>query len=399
VRLLVIGCGSCGGRIADRFTDLGRKARADRHVEILTAAFAITTDSSILNSTYSGRADSPRIVLIGGSDALGRADSETNEAAAAIARDDIGKVMEAVGFAVRSDLPDAFLLIAGAAGSTGSGIMPVVTRYLKEEYPEKPVYNLVVLPFEEEMAERPTGAFNAGACLKSAYLVADAVFLFDNQRYYRVDATLKDNPDRLNTQMVAPFYGLLCAGEEKKPANIGGKTLDAGDIIQSLEGWSTLGHSTTQKYRGFFSTAGTTYLEDADHPVGKQLAAVEKGVQLIGEAVDELWLDCRPGDAGRALYLLAAPPDAMNISLIKEVGGSLKRHAPEATIRGGDYPWHRRAMELTLVLSALADVNRVSDIFTRAVTPVTTGNLQRRRRKEITGKPDAETFSRIPLLI
>jgi hypothetical protein len=88
--------------------------------------------------------------------------------------------------------------------------------------------------------------YNAGTCLKSAFLVSDAVFLVDNQRFIRNNLSLRTNLYRINALIVEPFYNLLCAGEEKKPKYIGSKLLDAGDIIQTLVGWTVIGYGKSE---------------------------------------------------------------------------------------------------------------------------------------------------------
>ena len=44
MRLLVIGLGQCGGRIADEFARLGMRARIQRQINIITGAFAVKTE-------------------------------------------------------------------------------------------------------------------------------------------------------------------------------------------------------------------------------------------------------------------------------------------------------------------------------------------------------------------
>jgi len=79
------------------------------------------------------------------------------------------------------------------------------------------------------------------------YSVADAVFLVDNQRYIKKGLFhLRNNLDKINALIVDPFYGILCAGEEKKPKAIGSKLLDAGDIMQTIVGWTVIGYGTAQ---------------------------------------------------------------------------------------------------------------------------------------------------------
>ena len=87
----------------------------------------------------------------------------------------------------------------------------------------------------------------------------------------------------------------------------------------------------------------------------------------MNDAINELSLKCYPTDAKRALYLLSAPPEEMDMNLINEIGSSLKRIASEAIIRSGDYPREKRSLDVTLILSELSNVGRITEYFTKAI--------------------------------
>ena len=44
MKLVVVGLGQCGGRIADEFARLNARARSIRRLDIITGAYAINTD-------------------------------------------------------------------------------------------------------------------------------------------------------------------------------------------------------------------------------------------------------------------------------------------------------------------------------------------------------------------
>jgi len=46
MRLMVIGLGQCGSRVADEFVHLAKIARAQRGTNIITGAFAVNNRSS-----------------------------------------------------------------------------------------------------------------------------------------------------------------------------------------------------------------------------------------------------------------------------------------------------------------------------------------------------------------
>jgi len=390
MKLFVIGCGQCGGRIADEFTRLNVKAHVQRGIDIATATVAVNTDIADLNGLSFIKRDYQHRVVIGGQRTSGHGVGKINELGAEVAREDGDKVLESIRAAQKFAETDAFLLTGSCAGGTGSGAIPVLTQHLKEHYPEKPVYNLIVLPFKhEEMTEERT-VYNAATCLKSAYLVADAIFLVDNQRYIRKNLSLRTNMARINSLIVEPFYNLLCAGEEKRPDYIGSKMLDAGDIIQTLAGWTVIGHGKAQIPR-LSLPFGVKY--DFVHKVTE----TQKGMQAMDEAIGELSLKCNPKDARKALYLISAPPKEMNMELIKELGTSVKRIATNSIIRSGDYPREKRSLNITVILSELVYVGKVMDYFSRVILYILAKDSRKVTKYEKQGFEGA--FRDIPSLL
>ena len=87
----------------------------------------------------------------------------------------------------------------------------------------------------------------------------------------------------------------------------------------------------------------------------------------MNQAISALSLNCDPKDARRALYLLTAPPGEMTMDVIKQISSYLKRVAPEAIIRGGDYPRGKGSLDVTVVLSELVNSGKVMDYFNKAL--------------------------------
>jgi cell division GTPase FtsZ len=359
MKLIVIGLGQCGGRIADEFARLNRKAQSSRGLNIITGAYAVNTDVADLSGLTTIKSTSERI-LIGNAKTQGHGVGKINELGAEIAREDADKVIEVIRNTKAFAETDAFLLTASAAGGTGSGAISVITKQIKERYVEKPVYNLIVLPFEHEVVTEDRTVYNVATCLKSAYLVADAIFLVDNQRYVMKDSPLTSNLALINQSIVQPFFNLLCAGEEKTPKFIGAKILDAGDIIQTLVGWTALGygHSAPPKMK-FFSSGPRDFRDKASE--------TQRGNHALDEAVSALSIKCNPLDSKRALYIVSAPSKDINVELVKELGTYIKNIAPEAVIRSGDYPRDKGTLDVTLILSEMSDVEKVRSYFDKTI--------------------------------
>jgi cell division GTPase FtsZ len=358
MKLVVVGLGQCGGRIADEFARLNGRARSRRGMTIITGCFAVNTDAADLSGLSSISNDHRHRILIGSRKTGGHGVGKINELGAEIAKEDADKIVDAVRTTKRFFETDAFLLIAGSAGGTGSGAISVVSQHLKERYIDKPIWNLVVLPFEHEETTEERTVFNVATCLKSCYSVADAVFLVDNQRYVRKDSSIQTNLSKINGMIAEPFYNVLCAGEEKKSKYIGAKLLDAGDIIQTVVGWTVIGYGKTG--------APLFKLPDLRSDFRKKGTEIQKGIQAMDEAISELSLKCNPADSRRALYLVSGPAKEMNMDMVKEIGDYMRDIAPEAIIRNGDYPRERGQVDVTVLLSELSDVEKVRDYYLRS---------------------------------
>jgi len=356
MKLVVVGFGQCGGRIADEFSRLDTRARFRRRIDILADAIAVNTDVADLSSLSEIKSDYKHRILIGNRKTGSHGVGKINEVGAQIARQDGDKVIDAVRSAERFYEADAFLLIASAAGGTGSGSMPIMAQMIKERFKDKPTYALVALPFEHEEKTDVRTFCNSATCLKATYSVADAVLLVDNQRYIEKDSSLINNMTAINKLIVEPFYDLLCAGEEKKGKRIGAKLLDAGDIIRTLGGWTVLGYGASQLPAIRLPFARRRNFR-------KKSTETHKGIQAMDQAISNLSLKCSPKDSAGALYLLSAPTGEMTMGLVKELVDYLSELAPGAIIRYGDYPRGESTLTITLILSQLNSVEKVMEYY------------------------------------
>jgi len=361
MKLAVIGLGQCGCRIADNFARLNIKAHAERKVTIAPIVIGVNTDQADLTGLRFIKKDYMHRILIGLRQTLGHGVGKINELGAELAREDGDKVMDAMKTEPRFYETHAFLLIAGAAGGTGSGSLPVIARMIKERYLNKPVYALIVLPFEHEQFSEARSVYNSATCLKSTYDLVDAIFLADNQRYVRKDASLVSNMERINRMIAEPFYDLMCAGEVTKRKYVGARTIDAGDLIASLEGWTTIGIGRTElpSLRFPWEIRKKHFREKAVESF--------RGSQALDATVSDLSISCNPKDAAKALYIMAGPAKEMNMDMIKSVSDYISEIAPNAVVRGGDFPGEKHFIDVTLILSQLSFVPKIKDFYETAV--------------------------------
>jgi len=340
MKLLIIGLGQCGGNIADGFVRINKRARRHRGIEIVTGAYAVNTDLGDLSRLSHIKSDYHHRIVIGELKAGGHGVGKVSELGADIAKEDADKVIEAIRSTPHFFESDAFLLIAGAAGGTGSGALPIMTQLIKERYVGKPVYNLIVLPFEHEEQTERRIIYNSAKCLKSAYAVADAIFLVDNE----------------------------------KSKYLGGRVLDAGDIMQTVTGWTVIGYGKSQL--SFFRLPFGISFGSGDKD-----SETRQGTEAMDQAMRELSFGCNPADAARALYLVSAPVREINITIIQKFGEHFRNLVPQATIRNGDYPRGKRALEISLIMSQLKSVEKVERYYSDASNFVSKAE-KRRERKE-----------------
>jgi cell division GTPase FtsZ len=351
----------------------------------------VNTDAADLSGLTNIKADYRHRILIGSRKTGGHGVGKINELGAEIAREDADKVIDALRTTKRFFETDAFLFIAGAAGGTGSGAIGVITQHIKERYIDKPVYNLIVLPFEHEETTEDRTVYNSATCLKSTYSVADAVFLVDNQRFVRKDSSIKQNLTKINEMIADPFYNLLCAGEETKSKYIASRVLDAGDIIQTITGWSVIGYGKSE-------LPLIRFPRERSRDFRKKGNETLKGIQAMDEAISELSLKCNPKDSKRALYLISAPSKEMNMDLIKALGDYMRDLAPEALIRNGDYPRERGVLDVTVILSELSDVEKVRDYYAKS-TELIPEFKKRQEETEVKLKVIEDAAKDIPSLL
>jgi len=361
MKLAIVGLGQCGGRIADEFVRMQMRSHGLRGIDIIVETIAVNTDAADLAGIISIKPDAHHRLLIGASATHGHGTARVGELGADIMRGEGGKALEALKRNSKFGEADALLVIASAAGGTGSGGAPILIRTLKEHITDKPVYALLVLPFEHEENSEESAVFNTAVCLKSTSAVADAVILVDNQRFVRKDSSVRANLLKINQSIVEPFFDLLCAGEEKKPKNIGAKGMDAGDIIATLDGWTAIGY-------GKSLLPLITLPKDDSHDFTRKEIRTNQGLRAMNEALAELSFNCKPSEAHKALYLVSAPAKEISLDLTEALGGYMRKTAHNAQIRGGDYPREKGLMDVTVILSNFGENDRIKHFYEKSTT-------------------------------
>ena len=169
-------------------------------------------------------------ILIGQTLVKGHGVGTDNAMGAKITFDEIDTIISAIDKKGSHDV-DAFMIVAGLGGGTGSGGSPVLARSLKKIYRE-PVYVLGILPAPEEGR---LYTYNAARSLMTLVNEADNTFLFDNNAWKNEGESVKNAYKRLNDEIVRRFGVLFRAGEVGK-MGVGEMVVDSSEIINTLRG-------------------------------------------------------------------------------------------------------------------------------------------------------------------
>jgi hypothetical protein len=169
----------------------------------------------------------------------------------------------------------------------------------------------------------------------------------------------------------------MCAGEVTKGKHVGSRTVDAGDLIASLEGWTAIGAGRTElpTFRFPWEIRKKKFRDKALESF--------RGTQAMDATIGDLSITCSPKDSGKAIYLMCGPAREMNMDMVKSLSDYVKEIAPNAQIRGGDFPGEKHFIDVTLMLSHLSFVPKIKEYYEQATTykEVHKGQLEQTHRK------------------
>lgn len=391
MKLVVVGLGQCGCNIADQFYAVNSYAKSffEGHREILTDAFAINTDETYLNSFRNIPKDTRHRILIGSLSSSGHGVGKVNSEAARIMKESHSAVTDAILGSSRFSEADAILAVASGGGGTGSGIIGILIKELKERT-DKPIYAIIVLPFGfEEKGERSRAIMNTATCINTASKYANATFLLDNERFRKTGGSLSENLAAINFAMVSGFFDLCCAGEEQNQKYIGSKVVDAGDIMQSLNGITTIGRGGVE-LSFFYKWHKDSFSEGTKER--------NSAAEALRQAENNLGLSIDLKDARRFLALVSAPRDVLSVTILDEISGYLQTKSPKAVVRIGDYPRRDREVSVTIIASELTKVSKIENMNLLAEESFAKEKQIEQETKEEVNKM-METAKNIPTLV
>jgi cell division GTPase FtsZ len=355
MKLAMIGFGQAGGKIVDKFLEYDERTNSG----IVRSAVAVNTAKADLLGLE--HIPQENRVLIGQARVKGHGVGADNELGAEIAEEDIDEVQGAIDNIPVHEI-DAFLIVAGLGGGTGSGGSPVLAKHLKRIYTE-PVYGLGILPGGDEGG---IYTLNAARSFQTFVREVDNLLVFDNDSWRKTGESMEGGYDHINEEIVRRFGVLFGAGEIGAGDNVAESVVDSSEIINTLSGGgvSTVGYAAedvelSNSGSGLLSRfTGDEQQEDMDtaNTTNRITSLVRKA------ALGRLTLPCEIDGAERALLVMAGPSKHLNRKGIERGRKWLEEQTGSMEVRGGDYPTQEPSVAAAVMLSGVHNVPRIKEL-------------------------------------
>ncbi|MDI6639806.1 MAG: tubulin/FtsZ family protein [Methanocellales archaeon] len=354
MKLFAIGFGQAGGKIVDLLLEYDMRTRQNS----IARALAINTaKADLMGLRYIPMDDR---LLIGQTIAKGHGIGADNELGAKIATDDIYTIQSAVDIRGTHEM-DAFLIVAGLGGGTGSGGAPVLARRLKKLYTE-PIYGLGILPSNDEGS---LYSLNAARSLMTFIKEVDNLFLFDNDSWKKEGTTLVESYQYINEEIARRFGIILGAGESPvSTVGVGESVIDSSEIINTLKGGdlAVIGYAREEvKRMGFWGKLRNMLRRKTSI---EMLDATTRVVSLVRRAaMGRLTVPSDIKSAEKALILVAGPPDQLSRVGTEKARLWLEEAIGGGEVRGGDYPVpDSKYVASVVLLSGVSDMPRIKEL-------------------------------------
>lgn len=325
MRVLIVGVGQCGTKIADIFA----------RVEF--PAIAVNTSRSDLD--YLRYIPMERRVLVGESLVGGRGVNANPLLGQKAMEEDLELVLKTVERLSEEEF-EAFFITLGFGGGTGAGGSPVLAEALKERYPDSLVVAVGALPLREE-GIRPT--INAAVTISKLSKVTDSIIAIDNERLRKSREDISRAYERINYEVVERIASLLALVDVP-----GEQTLDASDLKFVLRAF------------GSFATIG--YAKSPASSLKSLSRLILRSFENEG-----LYLDVNVEAALYGLVAIHGPPEALRAGEIFEALEFLTKKIRGKQIFRGFYPDPaEREVEVVTLLSGIYESESIERIVRTA---------------------------------
>ncbi|SFS57303.1 Cell division GTPase FtsZ [Halostagnicola kamekurae] len=351
MKLALIGFGQAGGKVVDEFLSYERTIDGN-FVESAIAVNSATADLHGLEEI-----PTEHRVLIGQTRVKGHGVGADNELGATVTEEDIDEIQGAIDRVPVHEI-DAFLIVAGMGGGTGSGGAPVLAKHLNRIYSE-PVYGLGILPATDEGG---IYTLNAARSFRTFVREVDNLLVFDNDAWRQTGESVRTGYGEINREIAERFGLLFAAGEVEEGDHVAESVVDSSEIINTLSGG---GVSTVGYARETVENANDGLISkfrDGDSP--DELSATSRMTSLVRKAaLGRLTLPCDVSSAERGLAVATGPPAHLNRKGIERGRTWLEEETGSMEIRGGDFPLvGEREVGSIVLLTGVTSVPRIETL-------------------------------------
>ena len=353
MKLAMIGFGQAGGKIVDKFIQHDQATGSS----VVRSAIAVNTaEADLLGLDH---VPEENRILIGQARVKGHGVGADNELGAEIAEEDIDEIQNAVDKVPVHEI-DAFLIVAGLGGGTGSGGSPVLAKHLKRIYTE-PVYGLGILPGKDEGG---IYTLNAARSFQTFVREVDNLLVFDNDAWRKSGESIKGGYDEMNNEIVRRFGVLFGAGEISAGDDVAESVVDSSEVINTLAsgGISTVGYDVEEirsyQSNGLLSRFRSSATPDSANTTNRITSLVRKAT--LGRLT--LPAEIEGQGAERALLVVSGPVDYLNRKGIERGRKWLEEKTGSMEVRGGDYPLDEANVAAAVLLSGVHNVPRIKEL-------------------------------------
>ncbi len=375
MKVALIGFGNAGGKIADELVNYQEQTGRALFQYIL-AVNSARSDLARLD-----RISDDKQILIGQTDerVKGHGVGSDPELGAEVTRRDRHELERAL-----DDVPvyevDAFLVVAGLGGGTGSGGAPVLAESLRKMYDE-PVYGLGVLPSADEGGR---ASFNAARSLQSFVDATDNLILFDNNVWRGYQDSVGDGYKRTNRELATRIGALLSAGS-LDGTDVSENVMDASDIRRTLNtgGVSTIAYAEESLERETENAQGLL-AKFRGNGSNLDIDTAKKVTGVVRKAVQSrLTCPATIESAERSLIVVSGPPAELSRKGLESARSWLETQTNSIEVLAGDNPLKSAdKLSAAVVLSNVTDVPRVDSLQDQAVDAADNIEDQRETRDE-----------------
>jgi len=355
MKLAMIGFGQAGGKIVDKFLEYDERTGSG----IVRSAVAVNTAKADLLGLE--RVPEENRVLIGQARVKGHGVGADNELGAEIAEEDIDEIQGAIDNIPVHEV-DAFLIIAGLGGGTGSGGSPVLAKHLKRIYTE-PVYGLGVLPGGDEGG---IYTLNAARSFQTFVREVDNLLVFDNDAWRKSGESMEGGYEKINDEIVKRFGILFGAGEVEQGGAVAESVVDSSEIINTLAGGgvSTVGYAAEEVENSDEGGLLSRFTGDDEEGSMDTANTTNRITSLVRKAaLGRLTLPCEIEGSERALLVMSGPPQHINRKGVERGRKWLEEQTGSMEVRGGDYPVPDSGYVASVILlSGVHNVPRIKEL-------------------------------------